>query len=103
MVFFYAHCMVRSSGESVGVVMGPWFIYKFHVVVGPFCVPAMDPGWEFLRVSIILQVSMVCVYQDRGFLWGVFEQIAPVAQSSHDSEVLPVVYQVVSFGRAEGL
>ena|SRR5579863_9100478 len=103
MVFFHSCHMVRSSGESVGVIVDLQFVYELHVIVGSLRVPTMDLGWKLLQVLIILQIGMVHVYQDQGFFWGVFEQIAPVAQSVHNSEIFPIINWVVPFGGAECL
>jgi hypothetical protein len=64
-------------GEGVCSVCCSWFIFELNIVLGYFRDISHYVWSDFPWFSVVSQVCVICVYQDRDF--GSFEQVGPAS------------------------
>jgi hypothetical protein len=76
-VWISFYFIVWSAGESVCSIGGSWFVFKLNVILGNFRDISHYVWSDFSWFSVVSQVCVICVYQDRNF--GSFKQVRPAS------------------------
>jgi hypothetical protein len=59
--------IVWSAGEGICSICCPWFIFELNIVLGDFGDISCYMWSNFLWFSVVPQVCMVHIYQNRDF------------------------------------
>jgi hypothetical protein len=72
-VWISFYLIVWSAGEGICSVCCSWFIFELNIILGDFRNISHYAWSDFSWFPVVLQVCVICVYQNRDF--SPFEQV----------------------------